>query len=101
MDASSRYAVYHAVDPFAMASPQPACWHNDRHRHFRHVADVAAPLEQVFALTNHRDCDWTRNPEIVWYDTLLPLRSTSAGDVIVSNETARAWMVMPAGLLEL
>ena len=98
---SSRYAVYHAVDPFAMASPQPAHWQTNWRKHFVHVADVAAPREQVFALTNHRDGAWTSNPEIVWYDAALPLRSTSVGDVIVSCETDQAWMVMPVGLQEL
>lgn len=101
MCSTHRYAVYHAVDPFAMASPQVAHWHTNRRKHFLHVADVVAPLEQVFALTNHRDCTWTHNPEIVWYDTALPLRSTSVGDVIVSCETAQAWMIMPIGLQEL
>ena len=101
MNTSPRYAVYHALDPFAMASPQPAHWQSNRRQHFLHVADVAAPLEQVFALTNHCDCTWTSNPEIVWYVPFVPLRSTSVGDVIISCETEQAWMVMPVGLQEL
>jgi hypothetical protein len=96
-----RYAVYHAVDPSAMASPQAAHWHTNWRKHYIHVADVVAPLEQVFALTNHRDCPWTNNPEIIWYDTALPLRSTSVGDVIVSCETTQAWMILPIGLQKL
>lgn len=46
-----RYAVYHAKDLSAIVEPQAAWWHEDRSRYFTHVADVAAPLERVFALT--------------------------------------------------
>ncbi len=98
MNISPRYAVYHAVDPLAMAFPQPAHWHTSRRAHFLHVADVAAPLEQVFALTNAIDRPWTSNPEVSWFDARLPLRSTSVGDVIQSYETGQAWMIMRGGL---
>ncbi len=98
MNISPRYAVYHAVDPLAMAVPQPAHWQTNRRAHFRHVADVVAPLEQVFALTNQLDHEWTANQEVIWHDTGLPLRSTSVGDVIASYETGQAWLIMPAGL---
>ena len=55
MDIQERYAIYHANDLFAMITPQAAHWYTDRSRHYTHVADVVAPLEQVFALTNHID----------------------------------------------
>jgi len=101
MDTQKRYAVYHAHDLFAMITPQAAHWYADRSRHYTHVADVVAPLEQVFALTNHIDHPWTSNPEVVWHITASPLRSTSVGDVIVSQESRQAWLVMPIGLQEL
>src|SRR5258708_17948492 len=101
MDIQERYAVYHAHDLFAMLTPQGAQWYADRSRHYAQVADVVALLEQVFALTNHIDHPWTSNPEVVWHTTVSPLRSTSVGDVIVSQESGRAWLVMPIGLQEL
>jgi hypothetical protein len=97
MPTHQRYAVYHAVAPLAMACPQPAHWQTNWRTHFVHVADVIAPFEQVFTLTNTIDRPWTSNPEVVWYDARLPLRSTSVGDVIVSCETEQAWMILPAG----
>ena len=96
-----RYAVYHANDLSAMAEPQVTRWHEDRSRYYTHVADVVAPLAQVFTLTNHIDHPWTSNSEVVWHTTEIPLRSTSVGDVIVSYESSQAWLVMPVGLQEL
>ncbi len=95
------YAVYHANDLHEMVAPQATHWFTDRSRHYTHVADVEAPLEQVFALTNHIDHPWTGNPQVVWYTTDAPVRSTSVGDVIVSLESGQAWLVTPAGLQEL
>jgi hypothetical protein len=100
MDRQERYAVYHANDLLAMVAPQAERWYSDRSRHFTHVADVEAPLGQVFALTNHIDRPWTDNPEVVWHIS-TPVRSTSVGDVILSGESGQAWLVMPAGLQEL
>jgi hypothetical protein len=100
MQTQERYAVYHANDLYAMIAPQAAHWYIDRSRHYTHVADVVAPLGQVFALTNHIDHSWTDNPEVVWH-TAAPVRSTSVGDVILSEESGQAWLVMPAGLQEL
>ena len=95
------YAVYHAIDPMAMALPQIAHWQHNWRLHFRHVANVAVPLEQVFAQTNSIEQHWTSNPAVIWYDASRPLRSTSVGDVIVSCETRQAWMVMPDGFFAL
>jgi hypothetical protein len=100
MEQQECYAVYHANDLLAMIAPQPEHWHTERSRHYTHVADVEAPLVQVFALTNHIDRPWTENPEVVWHTT-APVRSTSVGDVIVSQESGQAWLVMPFGLQEL
>ncbi|HET8852716.1 MAG TPA: hypothetical protein VFN02_09325 [Ktedonobacteraceae bacterium] len=101
MHTHPRYAVYHANDLLAMAVPHASHWYEDRSRSYIHVADVVAPLEQVFTLTNHINHSWTSNPEVVWHITTAPLRSTSAGDVIVSCESGQAWLVMPIGLQEL
>ena len=100
MHTQERYAVYHAKNPHAMIAPQPAHWLTNRSQHYTHVADVVAPLGQVFALTNHIDRPWTDNPEVVWH-TSASVRSTSVGDVILSGESGRAWLVMPFGLQEL
>jgi len=100
MEQQERYALYHANDLLAMIAPQPEHWHTDPSRHYTHVADVEAPLGQVFTLTNHIDHTWTDNPEVVWHID-APVRSTSVGDVIVSLENGQAWLVMPFGLQEL
>ena len=101
MHTHQRYAVYHANDLFAMALLEASHWYKDRSRYYTHVADVEAPLAQVFALTNHIDHSWTSNPQVVWRLTTAPLRSTSVGDVIMSYESGQAWLVMPIGLQEL
>ena len=100
MEQLERFALYHANDLLAMIAPQGEHWHTDRSSHYTHVADVDAPLEQVFALTNHIDRPWTENPEVVWH-TAAPVRSTSVGDVIVSLQSGQAWLVLPFGLQEL
>ena len=101
MHTHQRYAVYHANDLLAMVVPQTLHWSEDRSRSYTHVADVVAPLEKVFTFTNSIDHSWTSNPEIVWHITTTPLRSTSAGDVIVSYKSGQAWLVLPIGLQEL
>ena len=101
MDKQERYAIYHANDLPALVVPQEEHWYIDRPRHYTHVADVAAPLEQVFALTNHIDHPWTNNPAVVCSTSAPPVRSTSVGDVIVSLESGQAWLVLPIGLQEL
>ena len=100
IDKQGRYGVYHANDLLAMIAAQPDHWYTEQCRHYTHVADVKAPLGQVFALTNHIDHSWTDNPEVVWH-TAAPVRSTSVGDVIVSLQSGQAWLVMPFGLQEL
>ncbi len=101
MQTPHRYAVYHANDLLAMVVSHASHWSEDRSRFYTHVADVLAPLEHVFALTNHIDHSWTSNPEVVWHTTDAPLRSTSIGDVIVSSESGQVWLVMPISLQEL
>ena len=101
MHTHQRYAVYHANDLLEMVVPQASHWYDDQSCFYSHVADVLAPLEQVFALTNHIDHSWTSNLQIVWHTTSAPLRSTSVGDVIESYENGQAWLVLPIGLQEL
>ncbi len=101
MHTHQRYAVYHANDLLEMVVPQASHWSEDRTRYYTHVADVVAPLEQVFALTNSIDHSWTSNPEVVWHATDAPLRSTSVGDLFMSCESGQAWLVLPIGLQEL
>jgi len=101
MHTHQRYGVYHANDLLEMVVPQASHWSEDRTRYYTHVAYVVAPLEQVFALTNHIDLSWTSNPEVVWHATDAPLRSSSVGDVIVAYESGQAWLIMPIGLQEL
>jgi hypothetical protein len=100
MNDTQRYAVYHANDLLGTHLPPAMRWYADKYLYYTHVADVVAPLEQIFALTNHIDHPWTDNPEVVWLTTSR-IRSTSVGDVIVSAESGQAWLVMPVGLQEL
>ena len=99
---SSRYAIYHARDPLQMALFDPAQWATDRDSHYCRVAEVEIspedPLNRIFRLTNHFDEKaWVSNPEVVWFDTHMPIRSTSVGDVIVNEQAGQAWMVIPFG----
>jgi hypothetical protein len=93
--------LYHNRDPLAMLLPAiyEPLWFSERDRYFTRVALIGAPLESIFALTNHFDTDWTQNAEIIWHAT-KQLRSTSIGDVIVSAR-GQAWMVVPEGFKEL
>ena len=100
MNNSQRYAVYHANDVLEANLPPAMRWYADKSMYYTHVADVVAPLEQIFTLTNHIDHPWTDNPEVVWLATSR-IRSTSVGDIIVSSESGQAWLVMPIGLQEL
>ena len=100
MNDTQRYAVYHANDVLETNLPPAMRWYADKSMYYTHVADVVAPLEQVFTLTNHIDHPWTDNPEVVWLATSR-IRSTSVGDIIVSCESGQAWLVMPIGLREL
>jgi hypothetical protein len=85
----SRFKVYQAEPPdwFAMkaASRFPA--------DYKLVADVeAGTLEEAFALTQHIDQNWAKNPGVhPGHDALVgECRSTSVGDVIV-DEDGRVW----------
>ena len=100
MNDSQRYAVYHANDVLETNLPPAMRWYADKSLYYTHVADVVAPLEQIFTLTNHIDHPWTDNPEVVWLATSR-IRSTSVGDIIVSSGSGQAWLVMPVGLQEL
>ena len=98
----TRYTVYHALDLMQMVLFDAGQWVAHRDTHYRRVADVEVslegnPLERVFWLTNHSDTAWTRNPEVTWFATDAPVRSTSVGDVIVCEGTEQAWMVIPYG----
>jgi hypothetical protein len=99
--AMPRYAVYHTLDQMQMVLHDERQWFDRRATAYLRVAEVETPrqqkpLDQVFERTNHVDTAWTDNPEVVWYATDRPLRSTSVGDVIV-DASGRAWMVMPSG----
>jgi len=100
MNKAQRYAVYHANDLLETHLPPAMRWYADTSLYYTHVADLVAPREQIFRLTNHIDHPWTDNPQVVWLVTSR-IRSTSVGDVIVSAESGQAWLVMPIGLQEL
>jgi WD40 repeat protein len=95
-EAGEVYAVYHAVDGFAMIRPNVDQWLFNNGLHFSRVAVVQAPLNRVFAITNNTGEEpWVENPEVVWHET-GPQRSTSVGDVIVGKTDA--WLVMPMSM---
>jgi hypothetical protein len=88
------YAIYHATSPLAMLMPNPHDWQINRDRYYRHVANVYAPRDWVFSLTNHsEEQDWTARPEVFWVRPGSSPRSTSVGDVIYSPSTGQAWLV--------
>ena len=94
MNESQRYAVYHANDVLEANLPPAMRWYADTSMYYTHIADIVAPLEQVFPLTNHIDHPWTDNPEVVWFATSR-IRSTSVGDIIVSSESGQVWLSCP------
>jgi hypothetical protein len=51
-----------------------------KHENLKLVGRIRADsLDEAYRITNHIDCSWWRNPEVVWW---RPARSTSVGDVI-------------------
>ena len=99
---SSRYAIFHTLDLLQMIFYDQRQWATDRDSHYRRVALVEVssedPLDLIFRLTNHLGGEASvAGPEVVWFDTTMPIRSTSVGDVIVDELAGRAWMVMPYG----
>ena len=76
------------VDPGALGWPA----------RYRHVADLQVPnLEAAYALTQHRERAWWRNPGVALHEES---RSTSVGDVLVDAAGA-AWAVAPLGFVRL
>ena len=75
------FTVYHATEPtFGLSPLAPANFPEE----FDNVAAVECDtLEQVFEMTNHITEDWRGNPGVK--ATTLAKRSTSIGDVVVSD----------------
>ncbi len=64
------------------------------------VAEVqTVDIEDVFQLTNHIDREWTLNDEVIWH-SILPMRSTSVGDVVVDMTTQKRYFVASFGFEE-
>lgn len=90
--------VFHAQITYpadAQAAPQLIGW--------RHVATVQsgaftglAALEHAYALTNHIRGAWWNNPGVVWADPARNMRSSSMGDVVLT-EVGEAWEVALCG----
>jgi hypothetical protein len=93
------FTLYHNTHPLALMYPEQftTLWQEKtrRDQSFTRVAKIEAPFASVFALSQHLDCDWTANPEVVWHAP-GEIRSTSVGDVIVSTR-GDAWMILPCG----
>jgi hypothetical protein len=96
------FQVYHSIS--ADFDPQVSIqrWQGaERGQWFREVAIVRAKgvnsLEEVFALTNHVDFSWHKNPQVLW-SAIGRLRSTSVGDIIVSIASDFAWVVYHHGM---
>ena len=75
-----------------------AHWLNN-HENYIKVAEIAATsLEFVWDITQNIDNSWTKNPQVIWSKS-HDLRSTSVGDVIVSN--GNAWLVTWQGFTKI
>ena len=80
-----KFKVYHHKNPTFGFGETPEF--NDEN--FEVVAAVECDPENygdVFRLTNHIDCAWWENPEVT---CIKQARSTSVGDVIVSEDGIR------------
>ena len=88
----SKFTVYHAKEMPRIFGTYPA-FNLDNYEEVA-VVDVR-DVDDVFAVTNHRESDWTTNKEVISSNSRC--RSTSVGDVVVDNDYGRAWRCMPHG----
>lgn len=76
------FKVHHADNPTFGIGPTPEF----NKGNFTLVAEVKADnIEEVFALTNHIDSDWTENEGVTKAPGATRFRSTSVGDVVVAD----------------
>jgi hypothetical protein len=97
-DTPQHCLIYHARDLQMKHVPCAEHWLTDRLHHYQLVAEVAARVEYVRALTTHTRCSWMSRQEIIWFLRDEPLRSTAIGDVIFVCETGAAWLVQHRAL---
>ena len=89
-----QFKVYHAINPTFSGILGNKITFNDKN--FEHVATVECEdLEDVFALTNHIEHNWTTNKEVIWKKSER-VRSTSVGDVIIDS-TGKKFAVAVTG----
>lgn len=78
------FKVYHSEQPAFMGNDASSL--AEFPRGFTHVANVQAKnLDEVFELTNHIDSNWTANPGVELMPGVSRARSTSVGDIVVSE----------------
>ena len=95
-----RYEVWHRQAP-TFGENNPRLLQLDFPKGFVLVAVVdVADEHAVFTVTNHVQHAWTTNPEVVELPRGVGQRSTSVGDVIVEQDTLRAWTVDRIGLTQ-
>lgn len=83
MSTTQQFKVYHAINPTFSGILGNRITFNTNN--FEHVATVECEdLEQVFALTNHIEQNWTTNKEVIWFKSKR-VRSTSVGDVVIDS----------------
>jgi hypothetical protein len=79
-----QFKIYHADAPTFMDNGRSTL--TDFPRGFTHVATVeAANLSEVFEKTNHIDSDWSLNEGVQLARGVNHVRSTSVGDVVVTE----------------
>lgn len=82
-----KYKIYHAIEHDFFGENIPPEFPEG----YEHVATVDCDsLEEAFRLTNHIVDDWRLNLGVELTDPNKPLRSTSVGDVVVT-EVGRRW----------
>lgn len=88
-----KYTVYHATNPTFGVPNLPET------PFFEKVAEVnAVNIEDAYRLTNNIDRDWTKNHGVK--AVRKGLRSTSVGDIIIDQESGKAWRCENAGWKE-
>ena len=77
-----------------------ACWlERDANHRFVKVAEIVArDPDEVWALSQHLDTDWTEGPCVRWKTVCLRARSSAVGDVISRGE--QFWVIAPAGFYQ-
>ena len=95
MATTTDFMIFHHVRGNLQADKTQA---ENMQKNYRQVATVRTEsMDRTFGITNHIDCDWRINPEVVWASIGGTPRSTAIGDVITNCTTNESFMCIFCG----